>query len=169
MLTLKGFKTKPQAVPVKRATTGSACWDLTACLTNTDKIQVIDSWNETRARVVQEGQFTLFGGERALMPTGWIFDIPDNHSIRIHPRSGMSWKQGICLANAEAVIDADYTQETFVLLWNTTEMQQVINHGDRIAQMELVPVYELQFEETTTPPQPKTDRQGGFGSTGVSS
>jgi dUTP pyrophosphatase len=87
--------------------------------------------------------------------------------MRLHPRSGLAWKQGISLANAEGVIDADYIQETFVCVLNMTDVSHVIKHGDRIAQLELVPVWDLRFEEVDVAPSQKTDRQGGFGSTGV--
>lgn len=169
MILLQGTRTNAQAVLPKRATAQAACWDLSACLVDGDRIQVYNSWNEYATRIVNQQQVTLFGGERALIPTGWIFDIPESHSMRLHPRSGLAWKQGISLANAEGVIDSDYTQETFVLLCNTTEVQHVISHGDRISQMELVPVCEFAFNEQAEAPHVKTDRQGGFGSTGISS
>lgn len=167
MLNLKGWRTHPQAVPIQQATQGSACWDVSACLISDQKVNVITSWNESIARSIQEGRLTLFSGERALIPSGWIFDIPHTHSMRLHPRSGLAWKQGISLANAEGVIDADYIQETFVCVLNMTDVSHVIKHGDRIAQLELVPVWDLRFEEVDVAPSQKTDRQGGFGSTGV--
>jgi len=169
MILLRGWRTQPQAVQIQRATQASACWDVSACLVNDQKVNVITTWNEKHVRNVQEGQFTLFGGERALIPTGWIFDIPVSHSMRLHPRSGLAWKQGISLANAEGVIDSDYTQETFVCLVNLTDVSFVIQHGDRIAQLELVPVCDIAFVEAPEAPGQKTDRQGGFGSTGIQS
>jgi len=168
MILLQGTRTNAQAVTPKQATTQAACWDLSACLTDGDRVQVYSAWNEYTTRVVSQQQFTLFGGERALVPTGWIFDIPEGYSMRLHPRSGLAWKQGITLANAEGVIDSDYTQETFVLLYNSTETQHVINHGDRISQLEIVSVCEFAFNEQAQAPDVKTDRQGGFGSTGIS-
>lgn len=157
------------AVMPKRATAQSACWDVSACLMDGDRIQVYNAWNEYSTRIVSDQQFTLFGGERALIPTGWIFDIPVGCSMRLHPRSGLAWKQGISLANAEGVIDSDYTQETFVLLCNQTDKQNVISHGDRIAQFELVRDLEFSVTVLDQPPQQKTLRDGGFGSTGVQS
>ena len=169
MILLQGTRTNSQAVAPKRATAQAACWDVSACLMDGDRIQVYNAWNEYSPRVVTQQQFTLFGGERALVPTGWIWDIPAGYSMRLHPRSGLAWKQGITLANAEGVIDSDYIQETYVLLCNPTEAQHVISHGDRIAQMELMSVCEFVFTEQAEAPDVKTDRQGGFGSTGVSS
>jgi dUTP pyrophosphatase len=167
MMCLRARRSHANAVPPKRATQQAACWDVSACLQEDVKVQVMSAWNELHVRQTQEQQITLFGGERALIPTGWTFDIPSGYSLRIHPRSGLAWKQGISLANAEGVIDSDYIQQTFVLLWNTTEAPCVIRHGDRIAQLELVPVLEFQFEESESEILTKTDRQGGFGSTGL--
>lgn len=169
MIKLKGYRTHPEAVTIHRATQGSACWDVSACLISDQKVNVITSWNEKHVRNIQDGQLTLFAGERALVPTGWIFDIPESYSMRLHPRSGLAWKQGVSLVNAEGVIDYDYTQETFVCVINHTDVSHVITHGDRIAQLELMPVWDLEFEETHEVPGQKTDRQGGFGSTGVQS
>lgn len=166
---LKGWRINPQAVAPVQATAHSACWDLAACLTDTDHVQVLNSWNEAHTRVVKDSCITLFGGERALIPTGWVFDIPVSHSMRLHARSGLAWKQGICLANSEGVIDADYVKETFVAVWNTTDQSHTIRHGDRISQMEIVPMCEFQFDVTDQRPEPKSDRVGGFGSTGVHS
>ncbi len=166
---LSGYRCNPHAVVPVQATAHSACWDVSACLSESDHVQVLNSWNESHTRVVQNGQITLFGGERALIPTGWIFDIPVNHSMRLHPRSGMAWKYGICLVNAEGIIDADYVKETFVALWNTTDKAHVLSHGDRVAQMEIVPMSDFTFDVIPLTPEPKSDRVGGFGSTGIQS
>jgi dUTP pyrophosphatase len=79
----------------------------------------------------------------------------------------MSLKQGLVLANAEGVIDSDYTEELMVLLHNISENSITINDGDRVAQAELVQNIEYVIEQTAVRPIPKTNRTGGFGSTGV--
>jgi dUTP pyrophosphatase len=107
-------------------------------------------------------------GDRILVPTGLIFDIPERYSVRIHPRSGLSLKQGLVLANLEAVIDSDYVQETFVLLANNSSVDQTINNGDRIAQAEMIKSEEYILWEIFDAPIQKTDRAGGLGSTGIS-
>jgi dUTP pyrophosphatase len=106
-------------------------------------------------------------GDRVLVPTGLIFDIPAGHSLRIHPRSGLSYKQGLVLANLEAVIDSDYIEETFIILTNQSDVDQTIYHGDRIAQAELIKSEEYVLWEIFDAPTQKTDRVGGLGSTGV--
>lgn len=101
------------------------------------------------------------------MPTGLIFDIPEGYSIRLHPRSGNALKIGLVLANAEGIVDEDYVEPTYVLMTNMSTVSLRIDHGMRIAQGEVV--YDQRFEivETETKPNQKSDRDGGFGSTGV--
>ena len=79
----------------------------------------------------------------------------------------MSFKQGLVLANAEGVIDSDYTQECFIMVKNDSMSRITIKHGDRIAQGELVKSLDYSIEECYTCPQQKTNRIGGFGSTGT--
>lgn len=150
-----------------RATAQSACYDVYACLPEDTRVQVKNEFNEIQHRAVKDGLLSLFGGERALIPTGCVFDIPEGFCLRLHPRSGLSFKQGIALANAEGVIDSDYYHETFVALINHSDATFVVRHGDRIAQLELTPVVAINFQQLTAAPQAKTDRAGGFGSTGV--
>ena len=73
------------------------------------------------------------------------------------------------MINAEGVIDSDYTEEVFVPLLNTTEVPYAVEHGDRIAQFEIIRYNDTVEYLTTTEAEPKrkTNRVGGFGSTGV--
>jgi dUTP pyrophosphatase len=87
--------------------------------------------------------------------------------MRIHPRSGLSFK-GLVLGNMEGVVDSDYVEEVYVMLWNSTNFNDfLIKDGDRIAQAEIVENNPHVLLEITTRPSKKTDRNGGFGSTGV--
>lgn len=168
MTLLKAWRLWPQAEAPLQATEQSACWDLRACLVDDQKVEFINEWNERSSRVVTNQSITLFGHERMLMPTGWVFDIPMGYSMRVHARSGMAWKQGICLANSQGVIDSDYVEQTYVMLHNTTEVSWVINHGDRIAQLELLKTNAFDLQVTSERPTIKSSRLGGFGHTGVS-
>jgi dUTP pyrophosphatase len=96
-----------------------------------------------------------------------IFDIPESYSIRLHPRSGLALKQGLTLANCEGVIDSDYINPLFVAILSTSAVEATIKDGDRIAQLELVLNVNASIVETYNPPQQKSSRTGGFGSTGV--
>ena len=97
-----------------------------------------------------------------------VFDLDDIQSMRIHPRSGLAWKKGITLANCEGVVDADYVQQTYVMLYNLSDEIFTVSDGDRIAQGEVLETYsKFVFEEVFDEPETKTSRTGGFGSTGV--
>jgi dUTP pyrophosphatase len=106
-------------------------------------------------------------GERAMVRTGLTFNLPSDYSLRIHPRSGMALKYGLTLANCEGVVDEDYTYETKLIVLNTNTQEPVkIYNRDRIAQAELVKYEQCKFAEIYEQPGLKTDRVGGFGSTG---
>ncbi|OUV90828.1 MAG: hypothetical protein CBD03_05550 [Rhizobiales bacterium TMED143] len=88
--------------------------------------------------------------------------------MRIHPRSGLAFKNGITLANSEGVVDSDYVQQTYVMLYNMSDKAFIVEDGDRIAQAEVLESYsKFVFEEVFDEPETKTSRTGGFGSTGV--
>ena len=109
----------------------------------------------------------LYPGERILVPTGLIFDIPLFYSVRIHARSSISLKMGVIIPNGEGIIDSDYYHQTYVMLYNASADEVIIYHGDRIAQGELVKTLDYDLVETEDIPEQKTNRVGGFGSTGV--
>lgn len=162
------FKNDPQAFLPAYATELSACFDLKACLCPT---QVVSKKNaldniSVSISVGPERTLTLLPGDRALVPTGLILDIPAGYSVRLHPRSGLASNKGVTLANAEGVIDADYVEPVFVLLTNTSDQPFTITHGDRICQGELVKVEAVLISELQDKPLPKSSRDGGFGSTG---
>jgi dUTP pyrophosphatase len=114
---------------------------------------------------VEAREISINSGDRLLVPTGIIMDIPQGESIRLHPRSGLSLKKGLILANSEGIIDADYVEQVYVLLTNSSSESVVIQHGERICQAEIMPVIHPTFEFCEKPDQ-KTSRTGGFGSTG---
>mgnify|MGYP001626627783 FL=1 len=76
-------------------------------------------------------------------------------------------KNGIVVANCEGIVDPDYVNQTFVMLHNISHEPFHIRDGDRIAQGEVVPMEQVTFEVVDEEPGLKTDRSGGFGSTGV--
>jgi dUTP pyrophosphatase len=161
------YKCDPRATLPVRATTHSACWDIHACVLDGTRVDSYSSYNEFMSRLVVGNQLEIYPGERVLVPTGLIFEIPLGYSMRIHPRSGFSFKKGMALSNCEGVIDADYTLQTFVSMINHSDISCKIEHGERIAQIELVPVHMFDITEIPEAPQPFTERKGGFGSTGI--
>ena len=100
-----------------------------------------------------------------LIPTGLQVAIPEELEIQIRPRSGLAAKESIGVLNSPGTIDSDYRGELKIILFNHGNKDFVINNGDRIAQMVLVPILKMEFEEVDS--LPNTVRgQGGFGSTG---
>jgi dUTP pyrophosphatase len=165
---LRIFKTDPNVNLPKFATKQAACFDLSFQSTGKTEYTGYNMYNAPLTRQLSNGSIKIMPGDRILVPTGLIFDIPEGYSVRIHPRSGLSLKQGLVLANLEAVIDSDYVQETFVLLANNSSVDQTINNGDRIAQAEMIKSEEYILWEIFDAPIQKTDRAGGLGSTGIS-
>ena len=100
-----------------------------------------------------------------LIPTGLQVAIPEELEIQIRPRSGLAAKESIGVLNSPGTIDSDYRGELKIILFNHGKEDFIINNGDRIAQMVLVPILKMEFEEVDS--LPNTVRgQGGFGSTG---
>ena len=105
--------------------------------------------------------------ERTLIPTGLYVEIPNGYEIQVRPRSGLAIKQGITCLNSPGTIDSDYRGEIKIILINLSSQQQVINPGDRIAQMILQKVERAEFEQVEL--LNETERAtGGFGHTGTS-
>lgn len=98
--------------------------------------------------------------------TGLAFELPEQTFAGIFARSGLATKQGLRPANCVGVCDSDYRGEYIVALHNDSDVARVVQPGDRIAQMILLPYIPMEFtevDELTT-----TERgDGGFGSTGV--
>lgn len=103
--------------------------------------------------------------ERILVPTGLFLEIPDGYEAQIRPRSGLAIKQGITCLNTPGTIDADYRGEIKIILINLSLEEQVIRHGDRIAQMIFQKVEKTVW--VMTQEISITERnKGGFGHTG---
>ena len=143
-MNLKAYRLHETVVLPKFATQQSACFDISAF-----------------------ADHVVPANHSMAIPTGLILDIPVGYSVRVHPRSGLAYKKGITLLNAEGIIDSDYTDELKIILHNTSNTNFIIHHGDRIAQGELVKSLDYTLEECYTAPTQKTDRVGGFGSTGI--
>lgn len=174
---LKFYRLFPEAFLPEWGSTHAACFDFKACLIPGTNITVYHADNTKHNNTVGQEMLTdesgtvvsflnIFAGERVMVPTGLIMDIPLGHSVRIHPRSGLSLKSGLVLANLEGVVDADYVEPTFILLHNQSTSMVTIRHGDKIAQGEMVIALNYNTVETPNKPQPKSERAGGFGSTG---
>lgn len=103
--------------------------------------------------------------ERALVSTGLYIEIPAGFEAQIRPRSGLALKYGITVLNAPGTIDSDYRGEIGVILINLGDEEYLVNAGDRIAQMVISPIIQIEWDESNC--LSGTERgSGGFGSTG---
>jgi dUTP pyrophosphatase len=128
------------------ATPGSAGLDLRACL---------------------DAPLTLAPGETQLIPTGIAIHLDDTALAAVLlPRSGLGHKHGIVLGNLVGLIDSDYQGQVMVSCWNRGNVAFTIAPGERIAQMVVVPVVQVQFEVVEQFTESHRGA-GGFGSSGT--
>ncbi len=101
----------------------------------------------------------------AIIPTGISVAISNDVEIQIRPRSGLAAKSSISVLNTPGTIDSDYRGELKIILFNHSNQEFVVRNNDRIAQMVLMPVLKIDFEEVDDLPETLRG-SGGFGSTG---
>ena len=129
------------------ATPGSAGLDLRACL---------------------DASITLAPGQVELIPTGVAMHLADaTLAAMILPRSGLGHKHGLVLGNLVGLIDSDYQGQLMVSAWNRGTQPFVIEPMARIAQLVVVPVAQVQWEQVQTFADQSTRGAGGYGSTGA--
>jgi dUTP pyrophosphatase len=117
-------------------------------------------------RAYIEDSIQLSPGERALVPTGLFFAIPQGFEVQIRPRSGLAIKKGVALVNSPGTIDSDYRGEVKIIIINLGQEDVIIEPGERIAQMVIAPVFRAIFQVKES--LNATSRgDGGFGSTGT--
>jgi len=105
--------------------------------------------------------------ERNLIPTGIFIELPLGYEAQIRPRSGLAVKKGLTMLNAPGTIDSDYRGEIKIIVVNLSHTPQVIENGERIAQMIISKHERIEWEIASE--LPPTERgAGGFGHTGVS-
>ncbi|MCB9342386.1 MAG: dUTP diphosphatase [Saprospiraceae bacterium] len=144
MLKVKIKNQSSHALP-KYETTGSAGMDL-------------------RANI--EASITLKPLERQLIPTGLYIELPDGYEAQVRPRSGLAIKRGLSLVNTPGTIDSDYRGEIKCIVVNLSNEEQVIEPGERIAQMVIARFEQIEWQ----PVEELSDSSrgaGGFGSTGT--
>ena len=142
--TLKVKKLKSEAQLPSRGSVDAAGWDLYACI---DK------------------PVAIFPHETVKIGTGLAFELPQFTFGGIFPRSGLATKNGLRPANCVGVCDSDYRGEYIVAVHNDSNEKQIIQPGERIAQLILLPYIPFEFDEVDE--LSDTERgAGGFGSTG---
>lgn len=100
-----------------------------------------------------------------MVPTGFAMALPPGFEAQIRPRSGLASKHGITLINSPGTIDADYRGEVMLPMINLGKAVYTLRRGDRIAQMIISRVWQLQTELTDRL-EPTERNSGGFGHTG---
>ena len=144
MSVIRVKKLHPEAILPTYGTEQAAGADLYACL---------------------EAPVTIQPGQSAFVPTGLALEVPKGCAGLIYARSGMACKRGLAPANKVGVIDSDYRGEIRVVLLNHGQQEQIVQSGERIAQLIITPVLTPAYAETED--LTETDRgAGGFGSTG---
>jgi dUTP pyrophosphatase len=120
---------------------------------------------DIRAACPESDPIRIPPGKRALVPTGLCFAVPHGFMVQVCPRSGMSLRNGV-LCSAPGIIDADYRGEVQIILFNHDDDRYfVVERGDRIAQLLIVPAFRAAWNEVAE--LSETVRgEGGFGSTG---
>ena len=108
----------------------------------------------------------LEAGRWGLVPTGLKVAIPPGHEAQVRPRSGLALKHGIGLLNSPGTIDSDYRGEIGVILFNFSGQDFTIRRGDRIAQIVISRVEQLDWERVESLPD-SSRGEGGFGHTGI--
>jgi dUTP pyrophosphatase len=112
-----------------------------------------------------EHPITLQSLERVLIPTGLFVELPMEYEAQIRPRSGLAIRQGITCLNTPGTIDSDYRGEIKIILINLSGEEQVIQSGDRIAQMIIQKVERGKLVEVKKLAVTQRN-EGGFGHTG---
>lgn len=127
------------------ATLGSAGMDVCACV---------------------DGNITIEPGQTALIPSGFVVELPQGYEAQVRPRSGLAIKHGITVLNSPGTIDSDYRGEVKVILTNLGQEPFTVRRGDRIAQLVVSKYERIEWKETSE--VNSTARgPGGFGHTGV--
>ena len=105
-------------------------------------------------------------GSWELIPTGIAIELPNGFEAQIRPRSSVAFKSGVTVLNSPGTIDSDYRGEIKILLINHGKKTFIVKPGDRIAQMVISQVEQINLKKTEY--ITKTIRgRGGFGSTGI--
>jgi dUTP pyrophosphatase len=111
------------------------------------------------------GPLVLKSLERQLIPTGLFIELPLGYEAQIRPRSGLAIKHGITCLNTPGTIDSDYRGEIKVILINLSGEEQTLHPGDRIAQMVIASVEQVEWDQVETISE-TVRSAGGFGHTG---
>lgn len=111
--------------------------------------------------------YTLEAHTTTIIPTGLKVALPPHYELQVRPRSGLSVKTGLRIANAPGTIDGGYRDEVGLIITNTSDEAYDIKKGDRLAQLVLAHYCQVIFEEVQDIKKVGHNRGGGFGHTGL--
>jgi dUTP pyrophosphatase len=109
---------------------------------------------------------TIQPGERKVLPSNLIIEVPEGHGLILASRSSTGKKKGLLMPNGIGVLDQDFhgpQDEMGILVYNFIDQPVSVERGERIAQAFIIPILKVEFDEVE---QIKEDSRGGFGSTG---
>lgn len=109
---------------------------------------------------------TVQPGETALVPSGFMLELPQGYEGQVRPRSGLAVKYGIGILNSPGTIDSDYRGELKVIITNFGPNPFTIHRGDRIAQLVISRFERIEWEEANRVEETSRGK-GGFGHTGL--
>ncbi len=112
-------------------------------------------------------EITIPAGKTIIAPTGLKVALPEGWMLLVFPRSGISVKTGLRIANSPGLIDAGYRDEIGIVLHNINNEETTLPAGTRIAQFVLIQKTSIIFDEVSSVAEIGEDRGGGFGSTGL--
>ncbi len=135
-------------------------------LSDTAKLPEYAHPTDAGADVFSSEDVTIAAGETKIIKTGLKVAIPVGYEIQVRPRSGLSAKTGIRVANAPGTIDSAYRGEVGIILYNTANTPYEIKTGDKIAQLIISPVPMIRWKEVVTISDDTERSTGGFGSSG---
>jgi len=110
----------------------------------------------------------VFPMDKRLVPTGIKLNLPEGYEAQIRTRSGEALSRGLMVLNSPGTVDSDYTGEIMVILYNTSDRTRTINPGDRIAQMVIKEVPNVNLTVVDSIEKETIRGADGFGSTGRS-
>lgn len=123
-----------------------------------------DSGMDVRANISES--IILEPLERAIIPTGIKTVIPEGYEIQVRSRSGLAAKRGLAVLNSPGTIDSNYRGEIGVILVNLSNIIQIIDPGERVAQLVLAKVEKAELEQVESILQTTDRKDGAYGSTG---
>ena len=149
-----------------KGTTHAAGFDI-HCDIKGRLIQCFDPDNQPYSVFTDTEDLYIPPMHRVLVPTGWKMRCAEDHCIKFLPRSGLSLKAGIAMVNSVGLIDADYSNETGLILTNLSDVPFRVIHNDRLGQLLVEEVLNTRLVEVDELPSIESNREGGFGSSGT--